>query len=241
MQTVKFHKKLLLAYTEKEDGNIDTRFGNKSQVNKTRRAIFKSLKLNPYAFIEAQQIHSDRILALNDENTKMWRGQNVTGVDGFITDQTDIALILRVADCVPVVMYDPKNHAQGIFHAGWRGTMNHIHVKGLEMMVNHYDTNPKKVLTWLGPSAHGCCFVSKEKPKQLTDKSWNPYIKKRKNAYKIDLIGYISDTLKKAGALKKNVTVAPECTVDTPELYSHTRYLEKDEPEGRFAVIAKLQ
>ena len=241
MKTVNLHKKLLLAYSEKSDGNIDYRYSAKDVVKNNRKAIFKSLKLNPHHLIEGQQIHSDRILVLNEENTKMWRGHNVTGVDGFACDQTDIALMLRVADCVPVVMYDSKAHALGIFHTGWRGAMSQIHVKGMQLLVDNYQTNLKQLKIWLGPCAHQCCFISKDEPKQIKDPDWKPYIKKRKGVWYIDLVGYITDTLKSAGALKKNITATSECSVDESDLFSHTRNLDTGEAEGRFAVIAKLQ
>jgi YfiH family protein len=241
MIKVKLHSKLTLVYTTKEDGNIDPRYSSKDEVKQNRKLIFKELNLKPYEIIEAQQIHDNRLLSINSENGKMWRGHNVTGVDGFTTDQTDIALMLKVADCVPVVIYDPKNHAVGIFHTGWRGAVKQIHVLGLQRMTEVYDTNPKKCLIWLGPSAHNCCFISKDEPKQLSDKTWKPYIKKKKGVWHINLNQYIVDTLKKAGALKKNTIISDVCTVTSKDLYSHVRTLNSDEPEGRFAVIVKLR
>ena len=117
MQNISFHDNVLLAVTDKSDGNIDLRFSSKNEVRANRKKILKTLDIQATNLIEGQQIHGTRILPLNEENSKMWKGMNVTGVDGFVTDQDSIALMLRVADCAALVYYDPTHTAIGVFHA----------------------------------------------------------------------------------------------------------------------------
>jgi polyphenol oxidase len=240
MKSVSFHPKIKLIYSEKSDGNLDKRFSTPEIFRQNRKTFFKTLKLQPYQIIEAAQVHGDRILKLDSENTKMWRGHNVTGVDGFITNQTDSYLMIRVADCVPLVFYDPDHHALGLIHAGWRGLVKDIHLKAVDMLTKWYDSQPAHLLTWIGPSARDCCFISAESPDQTTDPSWKPYTKKRFGGWTVDLVGYLTDTLKGKGVLKKHMVLDPQCTVDSESLFSHIRSKTKQEPPGRFAVIAHL-
>lgn len=242
MKTISLHKKLNIVVSEKADGNIDKRFSTPELFRQNRKNLYKYLNIQAYQLIEAAQIHSDRVLKLDSENTKMWRGHNVTGVDGFITNQTDSYLMIRVADCVPIVIYDPDHHAVALIHAGWRGTVKHIHTKSIEMLVKAYGSNPSHLLVWFGPSARDCCFISVEKPDQANDAEWQPYMQhKGSNGWAVNLIGYQMDTFKKVGVLKKNMVVAPECTVEDPSLFSHQRAQTTSEPNGRFAVVVHLK
>ncbi len=241
MNTVELHKNIIIAYTTIADGNMDERFSDRSVIMANRRKFLNQFNLNPKTVIEGKQIHSDRILALDPENTKMWFGVNIPGVDGFVTNQTDVGLLLKVADCVPVVMYDEANHALGIFHAGWQGIVKNIHTSGLAKMTERYGTDPTKVLVWLGPSAHECCFVSTEKPNQIDDPAWSKYIAEKDGAWKIDMVHYLVDSLQSVGVKEKAITVDPQCTVESPDLFSHQRSKNTGEAEGRFLVLAKLR
>jgi YfiH family protein len=241
MQTVNLHDKLIIAYTETADGNMDERYSERSVTMANRRKFLNQFNLNPRLVIEGKQVHSDRILALNEENTKMWFGNNIPGVDGFITDQHDVGLLLKLADCVPVVIYDPVHGAQGIVHAGWKGTVKNIHLKALTMMAQKYQTKPSDCFVWLGPSAKACHFLSEQSPSQIEDPAWKPYIKKKKNVWLVDLTGYLSDTFHGVGVYKKNMLIDKHCTVETPSLFSHLRSTQTEEPEARFLVLAKLR
>jgi len=240
MQTVKLHPQLNLVYTEDSEGNLDPRFSSPESYKNNRKALYKALNISSHQIIEAQQIHSARILKLTEDNTKMWIGLVITGVDGFVTNQTDVSLILRVADCVPVVIFDPEHLVLGIFHAGWKGTVAQIHLKGLERRISDYQSDPKKCLVWLGPCLHSCCFRISDKPQQEADPQWKPFLKKSGSFWKIDLVGYLSSTLSDAGILKKNLHLDSRCTATDSHLFSHCRSEAKDQPEGRQLVIAKI-
>jgi hypothetical protein len=240
MQKVKFHPKVYLAYSEIGEGNTDKRFSSPEIYKANRKELLKLMGINTHQLIEGEQIHSARILRLDHENTQMWRGQNIIGVDGFVTDQTDVYMMLRVADCVPLVIYDPEHRALGIIHAGWRGTVSEIHLKGLALMIKIYGTNPKTCLVWFGPSARSSSFYTTESPEQKLDPLWKSYIKKRKGRWYVDFMTYQIDTLKNAGVYKKNMIIDPRCTVTDKNLFSHLRSKETLEPQGRFAVVARL-
>jgi YfiH family protein len=241
MQTIDLHPQLILAHTDSTDGNMDERFNDRSVVMSNRRKFYNQFNLNPRLVIEGKQIHSDRILLLNAENTKMWVGMNIPGVDGFVTNQAEAGLLLKLADCVPVVVYDPTHHALGLFHAGWKGAVKNIHLKGLTMMQTAYQTNPSEVLVWLGPSAQKCCFTSAETPQQLEDSTWTQFIEPKDSGYAIDIPGYLAASFKLAGIKSKHLIQDSRCTVEDESLYSNARAKHTNLPQSRFLVLAKLR
>ena len=62
------------------------------------------------------------------------------------------------ADCLPVVLVDPKHRAVGVFHAGWRGTLARIVEKGIGEMRKHFGTTPSDLKAAIGPGIRGCCY-----------------------------------------------------------------------------------
>lgn len=241
MKTIEVHPKLIIAHTEVQDGNMDERFSDRSVVMSNRRKFFNQFNLNPRLVIEGKQIHSDRVLLLNEENTKMWVGMNIPGVDGFVTDQTDAGLLLKLADCVPVVLYDPNRHAMGVFHVGWQGAVKQIHIKGLGVLHSAYQTNPAEVVAWIGPAAQKCCYISEKQPDQIEDPAWKNYIETKDGTYYVDIPGFIVSSLKLAGIKAKNIQIDHRCTVEDEAFYSHLRSKKAETTENRYLVLAKLR
>jgi YfiH family protein len=240
MQNISFHDNVQLAVTDKSDGNIDLRFSSKNEVRANRKKILKTLDIQATNLIEGQQIHGTRILPLNEENSKMWKGMNVTGVDGFVTDQDSIALMLRVADCAALVYYDPTHTAIGVFHAGWRGIAQGIQLEGVRQMMKHYETDPRELMVWISPCAQKASYAFDTEPTQAKDPAWKEFISKSKGKWHIDLPGYVFASLNGEGVLKKNMSTSGVCTIDSPDYYSHTQSKNDNADEGRCAVIVKI-
>jgi hypothetical protein len=106
-----------------------------------------------------KQVHSDRIHVVNSRTNLQRVG------DGLVTNLPGIALGVQTADCFPVILVDRKNHAAGIFHAGWRGTAKRIAEKGLGIMRHEYGTLPSDVQAVIGPGIGKCCYAVGEELK----------------------------------------------------------------------------
>jgi len=241
MQTVKLHPQLNLVYTEDSEGNLDPRFSSPESYKNNRKALYKALNISSHQIIEAQQIHSARILKLTEDNTKMWIGQVITGVDGFVTNQTDVSLILRVADCVPVVIFDPEHLVLGIFHAGWKGTVKRIVAKTLEVMIQAYQSNPKDIQAGIGPSIGPDHYeVGEDVIQQVTvsfQNDANSLLIKQNGSTKLDLWSANQLILEEAGVTR--IQCAKICTAcNTQEWYSHRKENGKT---GRFGAAIALK
>ena len=73
------------------------------------------------------------------------------GVDALITNVPGVAISVRTADCIPVLLYDPVHKAVAAVHAGWRGTVQHISLKVIDRMRELYGTQASNLLAVIGP------------------------------------------------------------------------------------------
>ena len=116
-------------------------------VRENRRRAFHALGLPPNSMATVWQVHGTRTLAINgrpcDPSTK---------ADALITASTGASLFMRFADCVPILLYDPVQHAAGIAHAGWKGTVSAIAPKVVAEMRRKFGCRPANILAAVGPS-----------------------------------------------------------------------------------------
>lgn len=75
-----------------------------------------------------------------------------------MTNLPGILLAILTADCLPVILVDPKRRAIGVFHAGWRGTLKRIVEKGVGEMHRWFGSQPSDVKSAIGPGIRGCCY-----------------------------------------------------------------------------------
>jgi YfiH family protein len=86
------------------------------------------------------------------------RGQVYTDFDIFVTDQPDVPLVLRYADCTPVLIYDPERRALAVIHSGWRGTVQGASRAAVEALAHEYGSRPADLVAGIGPSIGPCCY-----------------------------------------------------------------------------------
>lgn len=78
--------------------------------------------------------------------------------DALVTDARDVALVVRVADCVPLLIADPKTGAVAAVHAGWRGTAAGIPGAAVRRLHQEYGANPADLVAAIGPAIGACCY-----------------------------------------------------------------------------------
>jgi YfiH family protein len=127
---------------------VGTLSGGRAKV--TRKASTKASDLRP--LITVRQIHSDIIHFVDSPPASELAG------DALITATPGLYLGIQAADCLPVILVDPKRRAVGVFHAGWRGTIKRIVEKGVGEMHRHFGSRPRDLKAAIGPGVHGCCY-----------------------------------------------------------------------------------
>jgi YfiH family protein len=90
-------------------------------------------------------------------STPAGKPRNPAG-DALITEFPKILLTVRVADCLPVLLADPKKRAVAAVHAGWRGALNRIVEKAAGEMRRVFHSKPENLIAAIGPSIRACCY-----------------------------------------------------------------------------------
>jgi hypothetical protein len=78
--------------------------------------------------------------------------------DALVSNSAEVAIAVRAADCVPMLMADRKSGAVAAVHAGWRGTAARAVVAALNALGREYGTHPTNVVVAIGPSIGPCCY-----------------------------------------------------------------------------------
>lgn len=100
------------------------------------------------------QVHSNHIVLATRDNA----GGMIDKADGLVTDVPGLPITQRYADCTPVLVYDPRRHAVGLAHAGWRGVVAGVTPALVQAMVQHFGCDPGDLLAAVGPAIGPCCY-----------------------------------------------------------------------------------
>lgn len=225
--------------------NLSYKVGDeKVRVDENRSLLDRALgmDLSNLAFVD--QVHGDEVALLTASNRSRG-GASLGKADAIITQQKDIPLLIQVADCLPVLFYDPIHQAIGVAHAGWRGTVSHIAAKTLLAMGEHFGTKPEDVRALLGPCIGACCYeVGEDVRAEFTKvfpwggEVFTPY---QKGQWKLDLAQANAQQLMEMGLKQENLVESGLCTVRHSGLfYSHRAEAGPDRNTGRFGVLLML-
>ena len=110
---------LVHGFSTRSEGDMSLRFGQKEKVIKNRKKFLKKLNISLSDCVVMKASHSTRIITVNFPD-------NLVVADGLMTDKKSLYLFLLIADCLPIILYDPKKEILGLVHAGWRNTNNRI-------------------------------------------------------------------------------------------------------------------
>ncbi len=107
------------------------------------------------SFRTTWQVHGAEVLVARRDQAQSWPPPQA---DGIITAENDLPLIMRYADCVPIMLVDPVRHVIGMAHAGWRGTLAGIGPATIRAMHEVYGSQPQDIVAGIGPSIGPCCY-----------------------------------------------------------------------------------
>lgn len=187
-------------------------------VIQNRQTLAKILKTQNLIFLN--QIHSDKVEILKDLKQKL------SPADAIITNLTNVAIGVLVADCSPILIYDEKNSAIGAVHAGRAGIINKIFTKAALKMKDNFGTNLEDLRVFVGPNIKASCY----KIGDLELKEFNVY---KKNGY-FDMNAALKDEFENLKIC--NFDFSHICTHCNDSYFSYRR----DRICGRFAGIIKL-
>jgi YfiH family protein len=231
----------------------------------SRPSLSRRAKLDRtlWPLITLRQIHSDIIRCVDSIPAV----DEPPSGDGLITATPGVLLAIQTADCLPVILVDAKRQAVGVFHAGWRGTLQRIVEKGIGEMHRCFGTNPRDLKAAIGPGIQGCCYEVGEEVRIKFEsqfeygaslfrevKDSDPvrekypllFLTARAPGHSelpkkifLDLVEANRQQLLAAGVPKKNIEASPLCTSCHPELLFSYR-AEKGKT-GRMMAVAGIR
>jgi len=152
-----------------------------------------------------------------------------TPCDALFTDRRGVALGIKVADCLPVSLYDPVHRVIANIHSGWRGAVQNITAATLDAL-NETSFDPAAAYAYLGPSIRVCCFEVGEEVAAQFDARWID--RSRGPKPHVDLARMTEFLLCERGV--RNVIDTALCTRCNPLFHSYRR----DKKSGRNLAIA---
>ncbi len=181
------------------------------------------------------QVHSARVGVVGSAD----RGQVYPETDALVTADPGVALMLRFADCVPVLFYDKRKGVIGLAHAGWRGVAVGVVPATVRTLVETFSCRPRDLWAGVGPSIGPCCYeVGPEVVEQVKTavNGREPFRWENGRAH-LDLWAAVEGQLAEAGV--GQVKVAGLCTAcHTDDWFSHRAERGKT---GRFGVVIGLK
>jgi YfiH family protein len=173
--------------------------------------------------------------------------------DVLVSDDPHVAVAVRAADCVPLLMADSTSGAVAAVHAGWRGTAAGAARAAVDALTREFGAKPADLVAAIGPSIGACCyevgselvdaFAAAGHPRYLIDRWFlaptAPRGSSERARLRLDLAGANRDQLILAGVKEENVFSCGVCTAMHLDVL--TSYRVERERAGRLAgAIAPL-
>ena len=181
-------------------------------VAKNRALFFDKLGINTSNVASSYQCHGSAVFRVDKAP------QHLNGYDALITNQAGCFLTITIADCAPILIYDPKTEAMAAIHAGWRGTIAEIVSKTIEVLQQEYHCLPKDCLAYVGSCIDTKNFeVGPEVAQQFGDdlKMWDA----QRGKYLVDLKKANTRQLLQKGIPESNIEVSPYSTFTNNDRY----------------------
>jgi hypothetical protein len=154
--------------------------------------------------------------------------------DVLITRSSARTLMLRYADCTPVLLADPRRNVVGAVHAGWRGSAVRAAGAAVAALQDAFGSDPRDLVAGIGPAIGPCCYeVGQDVVTAFEDRPWL-FADGR-----LDLWEANRQALIEAGVPSEQIEVAGVCTrCESERFFSHRA--NGGQPAGRFAALIRV-
>jgi len=219
--------------------NVGGTVGDDStRVRANRNLSLKALGCLPDSVFDVWQVHGADVVYATEPRLD---SESVKQADIILTDRPELTLYMRFADCVPILVHDPRKGVIGVAHAGWMGTLRDVATSMISSMIKQYGSNPADIIAGIGPSIGpdhyevGADVILRVMEK-FKDES-ELLLKSHDGKIHFDLWKTNRVLLERAGV--GHIEVAEVCTAcNTDDWFSHRA--EKGRT-GRFGALITLQ
>jgi YfiH family protein len=194
-------------------------FGDLAWGEKDLRQLADGLDFKP---LFLKQVHSDVVHFIDEVPERRLRG------DAAVTRLPGLLLVIKTADCLPVVLVEEKKRVIAAVHCGWKGTSQRVLEKVVLGMKERYDADPAAILAAFGPCISEDCYEVGEDVRRAFAESDFPAslfrpITGRSGKYLFDLRSANRLQLLKLSVKAKNIFSIDICTHCNPKYPSYRR------------------
>ncbi|MEO1515872.1 MAG: peptidoglycan editing factor PgeF [Bacteroidota bacterium] len=185
-------------------------------VAENRKRFFAHLGCQESQVAHSHQVHATEVLQAVQAGA-------YEGYDALVTQKRNLLLCVTTADCVPILLFDPRTESVAAVHAGWKGSHGQIVLKTIDKMVACFGSRPADCHAYIGPCIDECSF---EVDADVADffveefKRWDD----DKQKFFVDLKKVNRSQLLSAGIPEGQIEVSPHSTVLQNEwFFSHRK------------------
>ncbi|KPL24074.1 MAG: hypothetical protein AMJ93_03250 [Anaerolineae bacterium SM23_84] len=199
--------------------------------------ISQALGFDSAHLATAHQVHGARVAVVGADE----RGSAQPQTDSLISAEPGSCLLLRFADCLPLMLYDPVRRAIALVHAGWRGLVAGVVINTVLRLQHAFACRPSDLVAGLGPTIGPCCYkVGPDlisEVKRVFDDPGQFLVSQPPGIVHLDLPGAARWQLRQAGV--QQIEDSGMCTAcHTDEFFS---YRAEQGRTGRFAAVLALR
>ena len=176
-----------------------------------------------------QQVHGDNIVIVEESSP-----ETLQACDAIITNSPGIALVVMVADCIPLLLFDEIKGVAAAVHAGRNGTFLNIGTKCVKTMAERFGCCSGDIHAKMGPSIRACCYEISEEMAAVVRKNFG---EKYMNGRYLNLQSLNRDRLLEAGLRESSIYISKVCTCCSADHFSYRR----EGTTGRFAGVVWIE
>lgn len=209
------------------------------------------------SLVTLNQVHGRQVVAIRRGSARP--AERPSG-DVLVSNDPDVAVAVRAADCVPLLLADARTGAVAAVHAGWRGTAAGAATAAVDALAREFGARPEDLVAAIGPSIGACCyevgselvdaFAAAGYPRHLIDR-WFLAPPARRGSFqaalrgsdrprlRLDVAGANRDQLVLAGVPESQIHVCGLCTAMHLDVL--TSYRAEKERAGRIAGVIRAR
>lgn len=223
------------AFTSRGSGNLAFHVEDDPlHVERNHAALAEALNYEKKSLVHMKQIHSDIVHVVTNEDFK-----TPPTCDALITNKPQIPLMVMVADCSPLLLYDKAKNVIAVAHAGRAGAFKNIVKSTVEKMCKEFGSNPKDIYVSIGASIGVCCYeVGCEIYEEVKALHLEYSMQKRDNKFYLDVNKTLKKQLIECAIAEQNIEIFNECTSCNTDKYFSYR---AEKQTGRFAGVLMIK
>lgn len=186
-------------------------------------------------FFTLRQVHGNGILIVDSRSS----GSGDLEYDAVASSEKGIALCVKTADCVPVLLADRNLKAVAAVHAGWRGTSLQIVSKMAAFLCEKFGVGSTELLVALGPAIGPCCYEVDSVVREAMSGPAEQFFQQtgKHGKWKLDLPAVNRSQLINVGLPPENISSSGLCTACRTDLFYSHRAEKKTGRQLNFIMI----